>query len=333
MKTLCLAIISAAICTLAHAQIVSTNINYSTGGTNVPGYTGFFNTADGWTSSGNPLWEGQDGWTGSGSGADSVSDVTGTTPTSPAGNGSGTLGVFLPALPLNTTNIYLSRAFTPGGGPYALVDTTVSFIAEFSLLSFGPSQDDTFTIDLRNASDTVSLLSFRINNQGVTDPLSYNFLLSSIGASTSAQFEGAYGGLYRMQVDVLGSAFSGSYSLIDPVTRTNLASFSFNPGALAGGYTSADIGALRLSWALDSGDPNAPGDVGFVANEFTVATSGTAVPEPGTWGTALLLLAGAAYVVRRRKAAHAVLEQGALGEGDGDGRSRRDHGAMPQSGL
>jgi hypothetical protein len=306
MKALFLTIIAVASCISAHAQIVSTNINYSTGGTNVPGYTGFFNSADGWNNTGDPAWEGQKGWTGSGSGASSVSQVAGITPSSPVGNGSGTLGVFLPSLPLNTTNIYLSRVFTPAPG-LALTNSTVSLVAEWSILSFGPSANDTFIIDLRNTNDTASLLSFRINNQGVTDPLSYNFLVSSIGSSTNTQFEGTYGGLYRMQVDLSPSGvFSGSYSLVDSTTRTNIASFSLNPGSLVGGYTSADFGALRLSWELASGNPNAPGDLGFVANEFTVSSVGTVVPEPGTWAAGACLAVAAIFIARRRRKAEAA---------------------------
>jgi len=169
MKTQLLAAALFSSCLSLHAQVLGTNVNYSTGGTNVPGYTGFFNSGNGWNNSGDPLWSGQQGWTGSGTGADSVSVVTGTTPTSPAGNASGTLGLFLPSLPLNTTNIYLSRIF-PQAIQLALSNATISFVAEWSILSFGPNENDTFTIDLRNATDTASLLTFRMNNQGLVDP-------------------------------------------------------------------------------------------------------------------------------------------------------------------
>lgn len=306
MKTQLLAAALFSSCLSLHAQVLGTNVNYSTGGTNVPGYNGFFNSGDGWSNSGDPLWSGQQGWTGSGTGADSVSVVTGTTPTSPAGSASGTLGLFLPNLPLNTANVYLSRSFSLTG-QYALTNTIVSFVAEWSILSFGGSENDTFVFDLRNATDTASLLTFRMNNQGVTDPLAYNFVLSSVGAGTNTQFEGTYGGLYRMQVDLspLGG-YTGSYALIDPVTRTSLASFSMTPGTLAGGFTSYDVGALRLGWELASGDPNAPGDLGIVVNEFTVTSSGNVVPEPGTWAAGAFLAFATAYVVRRRRKAEAA---------------------------
>lgn len=307
MKPYFLALIFLATGLSLEAQILGTNVNYSTGGTNVPGFTGFFNSSDGWNNSGDPAWQGQKGWTGSGSGASSVSQVAGTTPSSPAGNGSGTLGVFLPASfpPLNTTNIYLSRIFTPA--QLALTNPVVSFVAEWSILTFGPNEDDTFVFDLRNATDTASLLSFRMNNQGLVDPLNYNFLLSSVGATTNAQFQGVYGGLYRMQVDLSPTGgYSGSYALIDSTTRTNIASFSLNSGTLAGGFTSYDAGSLRLGWELASGDPSAPGDLGIVVNEFTVTSSGQVIPEPGTWAAGAFLAAAAGYVVRRRRKAAAA---------------------------
>jgi hypothetical protein len=301
MKTTLLSVILLTSCLSLQAQVLGTNVNYSTGGTNVPGYMGYFNSSDGWNNSGDPAWEGQKGWTGSGSGVSSVSQVAGTTPSSPAGNGSGTLGLFLPSLPLNTPNVYLSRIF-PQTGPFALADPTFSFVAEWSILSFGGNENDTFTIDLRNASDTASLLNFRINNQGVSDPLSYNFLVSSIGSSTIAQFEGTYGGLYRMQVDLSPvGGYSGAFELLDPVTRASLGSFALNSGTLAGGATSYDFGALRLGWELASGDPNAPGDLAIVVNEFTVTSTGIAVPEPGTWAAGAFLALAGAYSMRRRR--------------------------------
>ena len=307
MKTTLLSVILLSSCLSLQAQVLGTNVSYSTGGTNVPGYTGFFNSSDGWNNSGDPAWEGQKGWTGTGSGASSVSQVAGTTPSSPAGNGSGTLGFFLPSLPLNTANVYLSRSFTLNN-PLPLTNTVASFVAEWSILDFGGgSVDDTFTIDLRNTTDTASLLSFRINNQGLVDPLNYNFLVSSVGAATTAQFQGVYGGLFRMQVDLspLGG-FSGSYALIDPVTRTNISSFSLNPGTLAGGATSYDFGALRLGWELASGDPNDPGVLGIAVNEFTVTSSGQVIPEPGTWAAGAFLAVAGAYAMRRRRKAEAA---------------------------
>lgn len=293
------ALIAAASVTALQAQ--TTIVNYSTGGTNVSGYTGFFNTADGWSNAGDPLWEGQQGWGGSGTGADSVSQVAGITPSSPANNGSGTLGVFLPALPLNTTTPYLSRTFTPMST--ALFNNiSLNFVAEWSLLDFGTTWDDTFTFDLRNTADTASILAFTLNPATAGPGFDYGF--SSTGSATVAQFDTTYGALLRMQVDVTGSTYGGTWDLLDGVTRNVLSSGTINSGSLAGGAVASDIGALRLGWQLASGDANDPGALGIVVNEFTFTSTGDPIPEPGTWAVGALLLGGAALTIyRRRKAA------------------------------
>ncbi len=273
----------------AQAQPV---VNFSTGATNLPGYTGYFNSSDGWNNSGDPLWSGQQGWTGNGQGADSVSVVAGYTPPSPAGNASGTLGVFLPGGGLTSTNIYLERSFTPET-PASMPNATVTLVAEWSVLNFGTATDDTFRFDLRNTANTASLLSFTMNNVGTT--AGFDYLVSSTGAGTQAQFETSYGAILRLVVDLSDTNYSGTYQLVDGTTRTNLASFDMKSGTLADGATAYDFGVLRLEWDLASGDPNAPGDLGIVVNEFTVSS----VPEPST--IALLGLAGAGLAIGLRR--------------------------------
>lgn len=298
-----------ALCVVSTSALAQTTfVNYSTGGTNVPGYTGFFNSADGWNTSGDPLWQGQQGWGGTGSGADSISVVTGITPTGgPGTNASGTLGFFLPALPLNTPNVYLERVFNPAAS-FALTNATVRLVAEWSLIDFDTNstafESDIFNIELRNVANTTSLLNFQMstNNAGV----GYNYRITSEGATTLNQFDSSFGGLIRMQVDITDSgAFSGSYALLDPVTRTNIESFSLNSGFLAGGATSYDVGALRLGWQLTDGAGD-PGLLGIAVNEFTVTSTGTVIPEPGTWAAAALLGFGAMLVMYRRRHAAKV---------------------------
>lgn len=287
----------------ASAFAQTTFVNYSTGGTNVPGYTGFFNSSDGWNISGAPLWQGQKGWGGTGSGADSINIVADVTPTGGSGtNASGTLGVFLPALPLNTPNVYLERVFNTASF-YALTNATVRLVAEWSLLDFDTNstdfESDIFNIELRNAANTTSLLNFQMgtNNAGV----GYNYLVTSTGATTTNQFDSSFGALIRMQVDITDTgAFSGSYALLDPTTRANLGSFPLNSGFLAGGATSYDVGALRLGWQLTDG-VNDPGILGIAVNEFTITSTGTVIPEPGTWAAGALLALGGAYAMRRRR--------------------------------
>jgi len=292
----------------ASAFAQTTFVNYSTGGTNVPGYTGFFNSSDGWNISGAPLWEGQKGWGGTGSGADSINIVADVTPSGgPGTNASGTLGVFLPALPLNTNYVYLERVFNAASF-YALTNATVRLVAEWSLLDFDTNssafESDIFNIDVRNAANTASLLNFQMgtNNVGV----GYNYLVTSTGSATQNQFDASFGALMRMQVDITDiGAFSGSYALLDPTTRATLGSFSLNSGFLAGGATAYDVGALRLGWQLTDGVNN-PGMLGVAVNEFTVTSSGTVIPEPGTWAAGAGLLILAAFAIRRRRATASV---------------------------
>lgn len=305
MKKHLIAALTAAVTVASLHAAPTTVVNYSTGGTNVSGYTGFFNTADGWNNSGNPVWEGQEGWTGTGTGADAVGQFAGLTPSSPANNGSGSLGVFIPALPLNTTTPYVQRTFSPGltsvSGFYTNVST--SFVAEWAVLEFGPTPwDDSFTFDLRNAANTVSLLNFTLGPQN-SPTLDYNVAAS--GSSSVNQFDVYYGSLIRMQVDVSSTgSYSGSFQLLDGVTRNVLSSGSLNSGSMAGGAVASDIGALRFGWQLASGDANDPGTLGTMVNEFTFTSTGDPIPEPGTWAVGALLLGGAALTIyRRRKAA------------------------------
>ena len=292
----------------ASAFAQATFVNYSTGGTNVPGYTGFFNSSDGWNITGSPLWEGQKGWGGTGSGADSISIVTDVTPTGgPGTNASGTLGIFLPSLPLNTNYVYLDRVFNTASS-FPLTNATVRLVAEWSLLDFDTNssafESDIFNIDVRDAGNTASLLNFQMgtNNVGV----GYNYRVTSDGSATQNQFDASFGALMRMQVDITDTgAFSGSYALLDPTTRASLGTFSLNSGFLAGGATAYDVGALRLGWQLTDGVDD-PGLLGIAVNEFTVTSSGTVIPEPGTWAAAAFLGFGAMLVMYRRRNAAKV---------------------------
>lgn len=280
---------------IASLQAQTTITNYT---------TGFFNSSDGWSSSGDPDWEGQDGWTGTSSGVDSVSEVTGYTPSSPAGNASGTFGVFVDSTPLNTTTPYIERAFTPMN-PLDYNNINVTYTAEWSLFDFSGGAgnlDDTFTFDLRNTANTSSILTFTMDN-AATGP-GYDYTLSSTGTGTNLQIDTTYGALIRMQVDMDGTTYTGTWELLNPTTRAVIDSGALNGGSLAAGFTASDIGVLRLGWDLSSGDPDAPGDVGIIINEFSITSEGEPIPEPGTWAMGALLLSGAAAGwYRRRKAA------------------------------
>lgn len=294
-KQILAAIIAATSVAGLHAQ--TTIVNYSTGGTNVPGYTGFFNSADGWNNTGDPFWEGQQGWTGTGAGADSVSVVAGITP-SGAGNASGTLGVFLPALPV-PASVALNRAFAPMSTAL-YTNIAVGFTAEWSILDFGGTPPyDQFVFDLRNSAGNASVLSFSLQGPGDT-LINTGYNLDSIGSATVGQLEATYGALLRMQVDLAGTAYTGAWELLDGTTRTVLGSGSLTGGTLAGGFTASDFDLLRLTW--NPGDVDNP-VLGIVVNEFTIISTGDPVPEPGTWAVGALLLSGAAAAAYRRRKA------------------------------
>jgi hypothetical protein len=309
-KHILAALVAAASVAGAHAQ--TSVVNYSTGGTNVPGYTGFFNNANGWTvATNNDYWEGQQGWVGTFSAVDSVSSVAGLTPGSPDGNGSGTLGLtnFRPLLPLNTATPYIERTFSPGlssvSGSFTNIATR--FVAEWAVLEQGPTPwDDSFTFDLRNAANTISLLTFTLGQTFAPGP-GADYTIASTGSAPLNQFEASYGALLRMQVDITSTgSYSGSWALLDPVNRTNTASGVINTGSLAGGAVAADVGALRFGWQLASGDANDPGTLGTVVNQFTFTSTGDPIPEPSTW--ALLFLAGLLAAIGFRRSARARKE-------------------------
>lgn len=288
----------------AQAQVTQTNL--TTGA--------YFNTGAGWTGGGAD-WVGQQSWTGTDAGATAVQVVTGLTP-SGAGNNSGTLGVVIDALPLNSATPYVEKTFTPMDQNF-FENINVSFTAEWGILDFGALEDDTFTFELRNTAGNASALTFLMDPNAALP--TYNYNVSSIGSASVNQFDGRWAGydaiedeyvnIYRLQVDISGSSYSGSYQLLDPTTRAVLFNGTLNGGTLAGAFSASDIDSLRLGWDLASNDPNAPGDLGIMINEFTITSTGDAIPEPGTWAVGALLVSGAAAsIYRRRKARSEKLE-------------------------
>ena len=99
-----------------------------------------------------------------------------------------------------------------------------------------------------------------------------------------------------------GSTYNASLAQINSTNRAVITNLTLVTGAsLASGMTATDFATLMVDWDLASGDPLEPGSNYLIANQFQVTTSGTPIPEPGTWAVALLLLGiGGAYAVRRR---------------------------------
>jgi hypothetical protein len=99
-----------------------------------------------------------------------------------------------------------------------------------------------------------------------------------------------------------GSTYNASLSQINSTNRAVITNLTLVTGAsLATGMTATDFATLMVDWDLASGNSFEPGSNYLIANQFQVTTSGTPIPEPGTWTVALLLLGiGGAYAVRRR---------------------------------
>lgn len=295
MKKNILAVVLAA-ASVATLQAQTTIINYSTGGTNVPGYTGYFNTTDGWTG-GAAFWQGQEGWTGNNSQADSVEVVAGYTPGG-GGDNSGTLGLYAPLFTTST----LARAFTPMSTA-VFTNISTSFVAEWSIsqITAPNAFDDLFTFDL--AQGVVSGLLFGMQAPG-SFGFDYNLSVVDAGGST-AEFGMNYDSVYRMQIDITGTTWSGTlYGVTDPSgTRTINSLGSFTGGTLANGLTATDLNTTYVEWVLDSGNVADPGSIALIANEFTFSSTGDPIPEPGTWAMGAILLTGAAAAAYRRRKA------------------------------
>jgi hypothetical protein len=294
-QILAIAVAAASVASLQAAP--TTIVNFSTGGTNVPGYSsGYFNAGNGWTAPG--FWGGQNGWTQSGN-ADAVSVQTGYSPG--AGNASGSLGVdYLP----NNATIYVQKTFTPMS-TVTFTNIAASFVTEFAVaeLFAANANDDTFRFSLRNGNQVA--LSLDLQAPAL---LGYDYTLSSHGFGAPVnQFALAYDSVYRMQIDVASNgAWTGNlYTVTDPTNARTIALVNaFTGGTLNFGKVASDLDNLRVSWVLDSGDTNNLGTIGLIVNEATFSSTGTEVPEPGTWAMAALLMSGAAATIyRRRKAA------------------------------
>ncbi len=301
-KHILAAIIAAA--SMASLQAQTTIVNYSTGATNVPGTTGYFNTADGWDG-GTAAWAGDQGWTGNDALATSTEVVAGYTRTgSSANNNSGTLGFYAPTV----ASVDLNRAFTPMS-PLQFTNIATSFTAEWALadLNLGPLGSDTFTFSLNDGG--TSLLAFSMTTTGAGPGFDYKLSSDGSGAPV-AQFDLNADSVYRMQIDIASNGtWTGTLSGVsglDNLNPTITPLGAFTAGSLAAGAPS-DIDNLNVNWLLASGNPATPGNLALFANELTIQSTGDPIPEPGTWAMAALLVSGAAATIyRRRKAAKEV---------------------------
>lgn len=237
---------------------------------------------------------------------DLIARASGYTP-SPLANSSllqGGLGVSSGILP-GTTNVQIWKSFNPSTTAFDI--PTVSFFAEWSIIGSSPldapyTNSDTFAFDLRNAANTTSLLTLQFTPGINIQSNSYTLQTFATGSATDTIVDLGYGSLFQIQVDLTGSAYNLSLTRIDPSTRAVITNFNnLASGSLSTGTTALDFATISVDWELASGDNLLPGSNYLLANQFQVTTSGTVIPEPGTWVASLLLLGiGAGYYHRRR---------------------------------
>jgi hypothetical protein len=236
---------------------------------------------------------------------DLVARVAGYTPT-PLANSSliqGGLGVADSIFP-GTNNVQIWKTFSPSTTAFA--NPTVSFFVEWSLI---PSLEgapynlsDTFSFDLRNSANSASLLSLQLTPGINIQANSYTLQSIASGVGTSTLVDLAYQALFQVQVDITGSSYNMQLWQINSTNRAVITNLTLvTGGSLATGTTALDFATIGVDWELASGNAAEPGSNYLIANQFQVTTSGTVIPEPGTWAAALFLSLSAAYVVRRRK--------------------------------
>jgi hypothetical protein len=277
--------------------------------------TGNFNTGDGWVQgdfitgqNGNDApsaqWQGNDPerevspgvFVG---GTDVLQFVTGYTP---GGSGSGNSSIvqggaylvegYLPGV----TDIRLWRGFSP----IATSPTqTVSFFVEWSLVgSFDVSYPDldTFAFDLRDVTDSLSLLRLQLTPGINLAPNAYTLQTIAADAPTGTLLDVPYQAIMQIQADITGSSYDLSYTRLNSVTREVLASGTLvTGGSLATGFSAEDFGTVSIDWVLTSNDPAEPGSNYIIVNDVSV------VPEPSTYALLVIAALGAVYWARRRR--------------------------------
>jgi hypothetical protein len=227
----------------------------------------------------------------------------------PSTNGFSSLiqgGLGVPDVLPGTNSVNIWKSFTPSAATNFVTPPTVSFFAEWSLIPTldGPPYNlsDTFAFDLRNGANTASLLRLQLTPGINIQANSYTLQSIASGVCTNTLVDLAYQALFQVRVDMTGSTYNASLSQINSTNRAVITNLTLVTGAsLSSGMTATDFATLMVDWDLASGNPALPGSNYLLANQFEVTTSGTPIPEPGTWAAAILLLSiGGAYAVRRR---------------------------------
>ena len=299
------------------AQVIVTETNYDARNFNTnAGYVrGFGITAT--NQSAGLRWNGNDPYNATTflGETDLVARAPGYTPP-PALNGFSSLiqgGNGVPDILPGTNSVNIWKTFTPSTTAFA--NPTVSFFVEWSLI---PSVEgapynlaDTFAFDLRNAANSTSLLRLQLTPGINIQSNSYTLQLFASGEPTLTPIDLGYQSLFQARVDMTGSTYNLSLARINSTNRSVITNYNnlVAGASLAAGMTALDFGSIMVDWDLASGNPLEPGSNYHIANQFEVTTSGTVIPEPGTWAASLLLLTiGGAYIHRRNARRSAVAQ-------------------------
>lgn len=176
---------------------------------------------------------------------------------------------------------------------------TVRYVAEWSVLDLGETVETAFRFSLTDNLGSNGL-QFDLFDDGALPP-GFDYRLQ---ANSANEFALNYSALYRMQIDITGTSWSGElFAVSNPsTTRDMVLVGSFDGGSLSGALSASDLNLLGVGMFVDNTDNlNA---LGMIVNEITVTSTGEPIPEPGTWAVGALLVGGiAASIYRRRKAA------------------------------
>lgn len=199
-----------------------------------------------------------------------------------------------------TSDVKLWKSFTPT----ATGADTVTFTAQWSIVgSLDPSYPDldTFSFDLRTAANTASLLRLDMTPGIATIPNGYT-LQTAVGTNAAVnRIDLGYQGLYQLSVEMFGGLYNLSLSQINASNQAVITNFTLvTGGALTAGLSASDFGTIGVDWELSSGVNTDPGSNYIIVNNLLATTTGTPIPEAGTWIAGLLLASLVCLRLKRR---------------------------------
>lgn len=199
-----------------------------------------------------------------------------------------------------TSDVRLWKTFTPT----ATGADSVTFTAQWSLVgSLDPSFPDldTFSFDLRTPGNTASLLRLDMTPGIATIPNAYT-LQTAVGTNSAVnRVDLGYQGLYQLSVVMSGGLYDLNLSQLNASNQAVITNLNLvTGGALTTGYTASDFGTISVDWELASGVNTDPGSNYIIINNMLTTTTGTVIPEAGTWVAGLLLASLVGLRLRKR---------------------------------